>query len=104
MPIYEYECGSCGASVEKLELPSDPPTECCGAPMRRIMSMPAHVVLKGSGFYATEYGTQPHNLGATAQARRAQRECREAGLTPCKPKPTTRKQAQHIEDIERYGG
>ena len=104
MPIYEYECRSCGASVEQLKLSNDTSPKCCGASMNRVVSLPSHAVLKGAGFYATEFGGQPHNLGTTDQARRAQRECKEACLTPCRPKPTTRKQAQHIEDLERYGG
>lgn len=104
MPIYEYECRSCGASVEKLGLLSDPPAECCGASMRKVMSLPSHAVLKGTGFYATEFGAQPHNLGTAAQAQRAQRECREACLTPCKPQQTTREQDRHFKDLERYGG
>ena len=104
MPIYEYECESCGVSAERFGSYNDSLPKCCGVPMHKVVSLPSHAVLKGTGFYATEFGAQPHNLQPTDQARRAQRECKEADLSPCQPKPTTRKQAQHIEDLERYGG
>jgi len=104
MPIYEYECESCGTSVEKLELRKEQIPVCCNQSMRRVVSMPAHAVFKGSGFYATEYGSQPQHLDPTAQAFRAQRECKENGLVACNPGTTTEKQKQHLRDIEKYGG
>lgn len=58
MPLYEYECGTCGARFELIRKFSDPPvTECikCGSEVRRLVSSPAFQ-LKGAGWYVSDYG------------------------------------------------
>lgn len=57
MPLYEYQCESCGARFERIQKFSDPPVaECptCGGPVRKLLSSPA-IQFKGSGFYITDY-------------------------------------------------
>lgn len=103
MPIYEYDCIQCGAVVEKIEFHTEPFPICCNHIMRKIISRPGMPVLMGTGFYATEYGTQPQHLKPTDQARRAARECKEQQLTPARPGRTTPAQAKHIKEIEKYG-
>jgi putative FmdB family regulatory protein len=60
MPVYEYECGSCGGRFEAVRKFSDPElSECvlCKAPnVRKMLSAPAFV-LKGNGWYVTDYPT-----------------------------------------------
>lgn len=56
MPTYEYQCSACGRRVEVVQrFVDDPLTTCeeCGGALRRIFH-PVGVVLKGSGFYATD--------------------------------------------------
>jgi putative FmdB family regulatory protein len=57
MPVYEYECKSCGSRFEKVQpITADPITECvnCGqGPIRRIFH-PVGVIFKGSGWYITD--------------------------------------------------
>jgi len=57
MPIYEYECKSCGKRFEKVQpITAEPLTECvnCGkGPVRRVIH-PAGVIFKGSGWYITD--------------------------------------------------
>jgi putative FmdB family regulatory protein len=58
VPIYEYRCDDCGASVEAFQKMSDEPlTECeeCGGPLRKVLH-PVAIHFKGSGFYTTDYG------------------------------------------------
>jgi putative FmdB family regulatory protein len=58
VPIYEYQCEECGASVEAFQKMSDEPlTECekCGGPLRKVLH-PVAIHFKGSGFYTTDYG------------------------------------------------
>jgi putative FmdB family regulatory protein len=58
VPIYEYQCEECGASVEAFQKMSDDPlTECekCGGPLRKVLH-PVAIHFKGSGFYTTDYG------------------------------------------------
>lgn len=58
MPIYEYECKSCGHYLETLQKLSDAPlTDCpqCGkADLRKLISAPGFR-LKGGGWYETDF-------------------------------------------------
>lgn len=58
MPLYEYECQSCGRRTELLQRFGDQPlTTCpeCGGKVRKLFSAPA-VQFKGTGWYVTDYG------------------------------------------------
>jgi len=58
MPIYEYRCECCGKEFEEWQKFSDPPVQrCndCGGVTRRLISQ-SSFVLKGTGWYATDYG------------------------------------------------
>lgn len=58
MPIYEFECKSCGTVQEVMQKMSDPPPEACGScekgPLVKLMSRTAFV-LKGAGWYVTDF-------------------------------------------------
>lgn len=57
MPIYEYQCESCGNRFEKIERFSDAPLtvhEECGGHVERLISSPAFH-FKGTGWYVTDY-------------------------------------------------
>ena len=57
MPLYEYECNSCGHRFERLQKFSDAPVEeCpdCAQSVRRLISSSA-IQFKGSGWYVTDY-------------------------------------------------
>jgi putative FmdB family regulatory protein len=57
MPLYEYQCESCGHRFERIRKFSDPPVAACpqcGGPVRKLISSPAFQ-FKGSGFYITDY-------------------------------------------------
>ncbi|GBD21954.1 hypothetical protein HRbin28_02423 [bacterium HR28] len=57
MPIYEYECTSCGHRFEMKQRFSDEPVASCpecGNSVRRLL-YPAGIIFKGSGFYITDY-------------------------------------------------
>ena len=66
MPIYEYQCGACGARTEILQrLDEAPLTHCphCGGPMSKLVSAPAFQ-FKGSGWYVTDYAGKGKAGGA----------------------------------------
>jgi len=70
MPIYEYECGSCGGRFEAVRKFSDPLlTECalCKAQNIRKLLSPAAFVLKGSGWYATDYASADRKKGCETE-------------------------------------
>jgi putative FmdB family regulatory protein len=57
MPLYEYECSTCGHHFEVIRKFSDPPEEkCpkCGGAVRKLQSAPAFQ-FKGTGWYVTDY-------------------------------------------------
>ncbi|GAB6886575.1 hypothetical protein JCM13304A_00730 [Desulfothermus okinawensis JCM 13304] len=58
MPIYEYECTSCGHRFEEWQKDfKDREVTCsvCGAKAKRLISNTSFI-LKGSGWYVTDYG------------------------------------------------
>ena len=74
MPIYAFECATCGHSFDRLQRLSDAdPTECpsCGAPtVRRQLTAPSFR-LAGSGWYETDFkkdGDKKRNLADKGEA------------------------------------
>ena len=60
MPIFEYQCGSCGHSLEALQKISDAPLlDCpaCGAANLQKLVSAASFRLKGGGWYETDFKT-----------------------------------------------
>ena len=58
MPIYEYKCKKCGKEFEMFQGITDPAARSCrfcNGPVRKMMSL-SSFHLKGSGWYATDYG------------------------------------------------
>jgi putative FmdB family regulatory protein len=57
MPLYEYQCQSCGKRTEVLQsFAAAPRTVCeaCGGDLKKLISAPA-VQFKGTGWYVTDY-------------------------------------------------
>ena len=69
MPIYEYRCGDCGHELEAMQrISADPLTDCpeCGTDALKRLISQTSFVLKGSGWYATDYGgKKPNESSAT---------------------------------------
>jgi putative FmdB family regulatory protein len=58
MPIYEYKCQKCGEEFEVFQGIADPAVKTCKfckGSVRKLMSL-SSFHLKGSGWYATDYG------------------------------------------------
>jgi putative FmdB family regulatory protein len=57
MPTYEYQCDSCGVFEVSQRITEDPLKKCptCKSKVRRLISNTSFM-LKGSGWYATDYG------------------------------------------------
>jgi len=56
MPLYEYECTSCGLNFERRQRMSDDPIQVCpecDGQVRRVFHS-VGVIFKGSGFYVTD--------------------------------------------------
>ncbi len=64
MPIYEYRCEDCGHEFEVIQRFSDEPIsvcEGCGKEKAKRLISQTSFVLKGSGWYATDYGRKGAN-------------------------------------------
>ncbi|HVR95402.1 MAG TPA: FmdB family zinc ribbon protein [Thermoanaerobaculia bacterium] len=60
MPIYEYQCQTCGKRTEVLQrLDEAPLAACpeCGGGVKKLLSAPAFQ-FKGSGWYVTDYASK----------------------------------------------
>ena len=61
MPIYEYNCSECGHRFEEIRKMSDEsPAKCpkCGSEKSEKLISRSAFVLKGSGWYQTDYGSK----------------------------------------------
>ncbi|CCQ89180.1 putative Regulatory protein, FmdB family [Nitrospina gracilis 3/211] len=73
MPIYEYECESCGTTFELMQsINAKAPKQCetpkCqGKPRRKISA--SGFILKGSGWYATDYPSESRKKGWEAESK-----------------------------------
>ena len=83
MPIYEYQCESCGYQFEvKQSIKDAPLTTCerCGKSLRRLISSPG-IMFKGSGWYVTDYSNKlkPPSEGEKAPAESKEKKETAAG-------------------------
>lgn len=104
MPIYAFECTSCGHSFDKLQKLSDPDPEACPAcgkaSIKRQLTAPSFR-LAGSGWYETDFkkdGDRKRNLveggeGASkpdaASGESAKPASKDAAAKPEAAKPAT---------------
>jgi len=58
MPIYEYECGSCGKFEVLQKITEEPLKDCqtCGKPVHRLVSL-SSFALVGGGWYKDLYSS-----------------------------------------------
>jgi putative FmdB family regulatory protein len=92
MPIYEYECRSCGKRTEVLQRFADaPPAACpvCGGPVKKLISSPAFQ-FKGSGWYKTDYaakkgGGEDKSEGKAEAKSEDKADSKSEGKTESKP-------------------
>jgi len=86
MPIYEYQCTTCGRVVEKWQKIADAPlTTCpeCGGMLTKIVSSCAFH-LKGGGWYVTDYGASRQGVSGSDKSEESKGDT--AVEEPQKPK------------------
>jgi len=96
MPIYEYQCQSCGYGLEKLQrINDDPLKDCpeCGKPELIRLVSAAGFRLKGAGWYETDFKKggkkNLHDSGTTTGSKTADKPA-ETKKTETKPAATTK--------------
>ena len=86
MPIYEYECTSCGNVEEALQKFSDKPLkECkhCSGKLHKLVSQ-STFHLKGTGWYVTDYANKSKS---TSNSESKKPESKSAASTASKKSP-----------------
>lgn len=109
MPFYEYICDRCETEFERFQKISDDPVkQCpdCGAEVRKKIFAPP-VILKGAGFYETEYGRSKHNhpdakTGESSSSSSSKSEG--TGSTSTKPESTPKKSEASTKKASSDGG
>ena len=88
MPLYEYQCDTCGHRFEVIRKFSDPPLDVCpkcGAVLRKLQSAPA-IQFKGTGFYITDYPKKDSGVSAGKNSESAEGSAKD---TPAKEGSST---------------
>src|ERR1700750_2352828 len=86
MPIYEYQCLSCGKRTEVLQKMDDAPLAACpncGGEVKKLISAPSFQ-LKGSGWYATDYGGKKGGGGSSEPKSEGESERKDEGKSESK--------------------
>ena len=81
MPVYEYQCIKCGDKFEAFQKMSDAPIKkCkkCKGKVEKLISS-SGFVLKGSGWYVTDYPSESMKKGIAAEKKTS--EPKEAAKT-----------------------
>lgn len=84
MPIYEYDCDSCGQRTEAIQRVGERPLKICprcGGRLKKAISAPA-VHFKGSGWYVTDYAGakgEQKKKEASAESKEGSSESKESG-------------------------
>ena len=72
MPTYEYKCSACDHVFEKFQsITAAPIKKCpqCGKnKAKRLISMGAGMIFKGSGFYITDYRSESYKSAAKSES------------------------------------
>ena len=105
MPIYEYECNKCGAVFEAMQAISAKPLKTCkglgcddkdNGKVRRLVSA-SGFILKGSGWYTSEYPSEARKQGWEKDSKQAKPDAPESkpDASPAKtPAPAAAPPAQ----------
>ncbi|MBF0117738.1 MAG: zinc ribbon domain-containing protein [Desulfobacterales bacterium] len=86
MPIYEYECTSCGKIEEVFQRFSDTPiVECkqCSGQLQKLISQ-SSFHLKGSGWYVTDYSKKSGSNSSSPKNSEESKPATDTGTTSAK--------------------
>ncbi len=92
MPTYDYECDKCGKRFEVLQSIKDKPLRTyphgkCKGKVARVITGGAGFLLKGSGFYGTDYRSEGYKSAAKKEKESASSKKDSGGesKSSCKP-------------------
>jgi putative FmdB family regulatory protein len=92
MPIYEYMCGGCGKVHEIMQKITDSPLKkcpVCGGDLKKMISNTSFV-LKGSGWYMTDYASNKRSPSAGSAPKKAPDDGAPKDSSKAEAKPETK--------------
>jgi putative FmdB family regulatory protein len=87
VPTYDYRCDQCARTFEVRQRISEAPlTTCerCGGPIHRLLA-PAPFILKGGGWYVTDYPSEGRKKGMEAEKKSSDATPAPASATASSP-------------------
>jgi putative FmdB family regulatory protein len=81
VPLYEYECLTCGIQFTRLQRFGAPPPDTCPnghSQIHRLLSEPA-IIFKGSGFYVTDHPRNGKSSTSTSKHKSSKADAAEKG-------------------------
>jgi len=72
MPIYEYACEKCDKQMEVIQKITEAPLKVCPDCKGRLRKMISNTsfVLKGTGWYATDYASNKNSTSKTTEPKK----------------------------------
>jgi putative FmdB family regulatory protein len=95
MPIYEYECESCGTHFDKLQSMNDAPIrQCpeCSGTVHKVFH-PAGIIFKGSGWYITD-SRKSTSSAVTGESKSTESGAKADAKTETKPETKSEVKAE----------
>ena len=98
MPIYEYKCDKCDAVFEAMQAISAKPLKTCNGigcddkdngKVRRLVSA-SGFILKGSGWYTSEYPSEARKQGWEKESKQGQKNTETTAPAPTSQSPTAK--------------
>jgi putative FmdB family regulatory protein len=89
MPTYQYRCQHCGHEFDEFQSITEPPLSACprcGKKPQRIITGGIGFLLKGSGFYTTDYRSEAYKAAARKDGDSAGSPTKTSGDSTAKSK------------------
>ena len=79
MPTYEYYCPDCDETFEAIQKISENPLKKCPKGHKGVKRQISNTsfILKGTGWYVTDYGRKDNKGGASGKAAKAAKELKD---------------------------
>lgn len=75
MPTYDYKCENCKSTFEFFQSMKDEPLtlcpECGHSTLKKMVSLPAGLIFKGTGFYLTDYAKKNSSSSSSTSSNTA---------------------------------
>ncbi|MGH7883350.1 MAG: FmdB family zinc ribbon protein [Candidatus Dormibacteraceae bacterium] len=102
MPTYGYHCTNCNQEIEVQQRMSDQPLTVCPKCEGRLEKLlyPVGVQFKGSGFYSTDYRSQPEAKSSESSEGKKSSETGDKAKAEAKPEKKSGDEGSKKEGVK----